>query len=192
MLKQLSVLFTSAFVLAAQSYQIDPDRSAAIFHVKHLMVNDVVGRFSKVRGIVSFNEQEPGKSSIEATIDVDTVDTKLLKRDIHLKSADFFDVANFPNMSFKSTRLYKADGVMKVEGNLTMHGVTKPLTLTLSEVHSETRTPQGNFVRRAVATTRISRKEFGLLWNKTIETGGFVVGDDIAITLEIELTRKPA
>ena len=192
MLKQLSFLIASAFVLAAQSYQIDPDRSAAIFHVKHLMVNDVEGRFSKVRGVVSFNEQEPGKSSIEATIDVETVDTKLLKRDIHLKSADFFDVAKFPIMSFKSTRLYKADGVMKVEGNLTMHGVTKTLTLTLSEVRGETRTPQGNFVRSAVATTRISRKEFGLLWNKTIETGGFVVGDEIAITLEIELTRKPA
>lgn len=192
MLKRLSFLFASAIVLAAQSYQIDPDRSAAIFHVKHLMVNDVVGRFSKVRGVVSFNEQEPGKSSIEATIDVGTVDTKLLKRDIHLKSADFFDVAKFPNMSFKSTRLYKADGVMKVEGNLTMHGVTKTLTLTLSEVRGETQTPKGNFVRSAVATTRISRKEFGLLWNKTIETGGFVVGDEIAITLEIELTRKPA
>ena len=191
MLKRFLYLSATALLAGAQTYQIDPDRSAAIFHVKHLMVNDVSGRFSKLSGVVTFDEKELGKSSIEATIDVETVDTKLLKRDIHLKSADFFDVAKFPNMTFKSTRLYKSDGVVKVDGNLTMHGVTKALTLTLSEVRSETRTPQGTFIRSAVATTKLSRKEYGLLWNKTIETGGFVVGDEIAITLEIELSRKP-
>ncbi len=192
MLKKIIILSTTALALAAQSYQIDSSHSGASFRVKHMMVTNVSGRFSNLKGAVTFDEKNVGKSSIEATIDIDTINTNEPKRDAHLKSPDFFDVAKFPQMSFKSTRIYKADGVMKADGNLMLHGVIRPVTLTLTELSGEVKHPQGSIVRGAVATTRISRKDYGLTWNKTIEAGGVVVGDEIAITLEIELSRKPA
>ena len=192
MLKKIIILSTTALALAAQSYQIDSAHSGASFRVKHMMVTNVSGRFSNLKGAVTFEEKNVGKSSIDATIDIETINTNEPKRDAHLKSPDFFDVAKFPQMSFKSTRIYKADGVMKADGNLTLHGVTRLVTLTLTELSGEVKHPQGSIVRGAVATTSISRKDYGLTWNKTIEAGGVVVGDEIAITLEIELTRKPA
>ncbi len=121
MLKQIIFLSTTALALAAQSYQIDSSHSGASFRVKHMMATNVSGRFSNLKGTVTFDEKNVGKSSIDATIDVDTINTNEPKRDAHLKSPDFFDVAKFPQMSFRSTRIYKADGVMKADGNLTLH-----------------------------------------------------------------------
>lgn len=190
MLKSFLLLTGGALGLLAQSYDIDSAHSAASFTVKHMMVTNVPGRFSNVQGKVAYDEKNLGKSSIEAVIDVTTVNTNQEKRDAHLKSPDFFDVAKYPTMTFKSTKVYKAGGVVKVDGNLTLHGVTKPVTLTLDEVSKEVKSASGTIVRGAVAKTIISRKEFGLTWNKLIETGGAVVGDEIAITLEIELSRK--
>ena len=192
MLKQLLFLSATALALTAQTYQIDSSHSGANFRVKHMMVTNVSGRFSNLKGAVTFDEKNLSKSSIEATVDIETINTNEPKRDAHLKSPDFFDVAKFPQMTFKSTKVYKAGGVTKADGDLTLHGVTKPVTLTLTELSGEVKHPMGTIVRGAVATTKISRKDYGLTWNKTIEAGGVVVGDEIAITLEIELSRKPA
>lgn len=192
MLKQLLFLSATALALTAQTYQIDSSHSGANFSVKHMMVSNVSGRFSNLKGAVTFDEKNLSKSSIEATVDIETINTNEPKRDAHLKSPDFFDAAKFPQMTFKSTKVYKAGGVTKADGDLTLHGVTKPVTLTLTELSGEVKHPMGTIVRGAVATTRISRKDYGLTWNKTIEAGGVVVGDEIAITLEIELSRKPA
>ena len=192
MLKQLLFLSATALALTAQTYQIDSSHSGANFRVKHMMVTNVSGRFSNLKGAVTFDEKNLSKSSIEATVDIETINTNEPKRDAHLKSPDFFDVAKFPQMTFKSTKVYKVGGVTKADGDLTLHGVTKPVTLTLTELSGEVKHPMGTIVRGAVATTKISRKDYGLTWNKTIEAGGVVVGDEIAITLEIELLRKPA
>ncbi len=192
MTKNFLSLAFSAVGVFAQSYDIDSAHSGASFTVKHMMVTNVSGRFSNVQGKVSFDEKNMAKSSIEATVDVATINTNEPKRDGHLKSPDFFDVAKYPTMTFKSSKVYKADGKILVDGMLSLHGVSKPVTLTLEELSPEVMPAPGKIVRGAVAKTKISRKEFGLVWNKTIETGGVVVGDEIAITLEIEATRKPA
>jgi polyisoprenoid-binding protein YceI len=192
MLKTALILGVSAAALFGQTYQINSAHSGASFSVKHMMVTNVSGRFSNVKGTVNFDEKNLAKSSIEATVDVGTVNTNEPKRDEHLKSPDFFDAAKFPTMTFKSTKVYKAGGVTKVDGNLTLHGVTKPVTLTLEEVSGEVKHPMGSLVRGAVAKTKINRKDFGLSWNKTLDTGGMMVGEEISITLEIEASRKPA
>jgi len=185
----LSLAF-SAVGIFAQSYDIDSTHSGASFSVKHLMVTNVSGRFSNLQGKVAFDEKNLAKSSIEATVDIATINTNEPKRDGHLKSPDFFDVAKYPTMTFKSSKFYKADGKILVDGTLSLHGVSKLVTLTIDELSPEVMPGPGKIVRGAVAKTKISRKEFGLVWNKTIETGGVVVGDEIAITLEIEATRK--
>ena len=192
MTKLFLILALSAVGVFAQSYDIDSAHSGASFSVKHMMVTNVSGRFSNVQGKLTFDEKNLGKSSIEATVDVATINTNEPRRDGHLKSPDFFDVAKFPTMTFKSSKVYKADGKILVDGTLSLHGVSKPVTLTLEELSGEVTPAPGKIVRGAVAKTKISRKEFGLVWNKTIEAGGVVVGDEIAITLEIEATRKPA
>lgn len=192
MTKTFLSLAVSAMGVFAQSYDIDSAHSGASFTVKHMMVSNVSGRFSNVQGKVSFDEKNMAKSSIEATVDVATINTNEPKRDGHLKSPDFFDVAKYPTMTFKSSKVYKAGGKYLVDGMLTLHGISKAVTLTIDEFSPEVTPAPGKIVRGAVAKTKISRKEFGLVWNKTIETGGVVVGDEIAITLEIEATRKPA
>ncbi len=192
MTKLFLIWTLGALSIFAQSYEIDSAHSGASFSVKHMMVTNVSGRFSNLHGKVDLDEKNLGKSSIEATIDIATINTNEPKRDGHLKSPDFFDVAKYPTMTFKSSKVYKADGKLLVDGTLSLHGVSKPVTLTLEELSGEVTSAPGRIVRGAVAKTKISRKEFGLVWNKTIETGGVVVGDEITITIEIEATRKPA
>lgn len=191
-MKSLLFLTLSAAAMMAQTYDIDTAHSGASFSVKHMMVTNVSGRFSNIKGKVVFDEKNLAKSSIEATVDVNTINTNEPKRDAHLKSPDFFDTEKFPTMTFKSTKVYKAGGVTKVDGTLTLHGVSKPVTLTLEELSGEVKHPMGSIVRGTVAKTKINRKEFGLGWNKALDTGGVMVSEEVAITLEIELSRKPA
>jgi polyisoprenoid-binding protein YceI len=191
-MKSLALLGLFASLSFGQTYQIDTAHSGAAFSVRHMMVTNVSGRFSNLKGSVVIDEKTPANSKVEAVIDVATVNTNEPKRDGHLKSPEFFDVAKFPTMTFQSTKVYKSGDVTKVEGNLTLHGVTKPVTLTLSEVSPEVKHPMGGLVRGATATTKISRKEFGLTWNRALEAGGVTVGDEVSITLEIEMSRKPA
>ncbi len=192
MLKPVIFLTLAALTLGAQTYEIDTSHSGASFSVKHMMVTNVSGRFSNAKGKVTYDEKNLAKSSIEATLDIATVNTNDAKRDAHLKTADFFDAEKYPTMTFKSTKFYKQGSTLMIDGTLSLHGVTKPVTLTVEELSGEVKHPAGTIVRGAVAKTRINRKDFGLTYNKVLDTGGVMIGEEIAITLEIELSRKPA
>jgi len=176
---------------SASNWTIDPEHSNVAFKVRHLMVSNVRGNFEKFAGTVELNDKDITRSRVEVSIDTNSINTNVQKRDAHLRSADFFDVARYPAMTFVSTRVAKAGGdKLKVTGNLTLHGITKEVTLDVEGPTGESKDPWGNIRKGATATTRINRKDFGLTWNKALETGGVVVGDDIAITLEIEMIKK--
>ncbi|MFO0572867.1 MAG: YceI family protein [Polyangia bacterium] len=183
-------LLASPLVARASTWEIDSAHSSAQFSVRHLMVSNVRGEFGKVAGTVNLNDSDPTKSTVEVEIDATSINTREAKRDEHLRSPDFFDVAKFPKISFKSTQISKVtDGKYSVVGNLTIHGVTKPVTLT-TELSPEIKDPWGNVKRGGTATTTVNRKDFGLTWNKALETGGVVVGDAVNIVVDVELARK--
>ncbi|HJY81651.1 MAG TPA: YceI family protein, partial [Candidatus Binatia bacterium] len=164
---------------------------SAQFAVRHLMVSTVRGEFSKVSGTVNLDEQDPTKSSIEATIDTASINTRVEKRDQHLKSPDFLDVAKYPTIAFKSKKIEKvSDTNFKVTGDLTLHGVTKEVVLEVEGSTKASKDPSGNLRIGGVATTKINRQDFGVQWNKALETGGVVVGDEVTITIDVELTKK--
>jgi polyisoprenoid-binding protein YceI len=187
-----------AFVLAALAipalaadYSIDSAHSAAQFSVRHLMVSNVRGEFGKITGKVVFDDATPAATTVEASVDVSTVTTREPQRDTHLKSPDFFDVVKYPAFTFKSTSVKKTSQGLDVAGELTIHGVTKPVVLHLSGITKEIKDPFGLLRRGATATTVINRQDFGVSWNKALDGGGVVVGDEVTITLDIEVTRKP-
>lgn len=191
--------FTGVVVLAAaglaqaafgSTWKIDPDHSAAEFSVKHMMVSNVKGSFSNVNGTVNLDDKDPAKSSVEATIDTSTINTQQAKRDADLKSPSFLDVAKYPSMTFKSTLVKKlAKDHFQVQGNLTIHGVTKPVTLD-AEVSAPAKDPWGNLRRGIHATTTINRQDFGMTYNKVLETGGLLVGNEVPITIDGEILQK--
>lgn len=182
--------FQAAALAIPETYNVDPNHSTIGFKVKHLF-SYVTGRFDKVAGTVVIDPEKPETSSVNVTIDTTTVDTANVKRDTHLKSPDFFDVEKFPAMTFvsKSVKQTGAD-TADVVGDLTLHGVTKEVPL---KVHFLGKGPgmQGETRGGWEATTTLKRSEFGLTWGKIIE-GTQVVGDDVAVTLEIEAIRKAA
>jgi polyisoprenoid-binding protein YceI len=186
----------AALVLApsfafATEYTIDSSHSSAQFSVRHLMVSNVRGELGKVEGVVNYNEKDVTKSTVEATIDATAINTREPKRDEHLRSPDFLDTAKFPTITFKSTKVEKASGdKLKVTGNLTLHGVTKPVTLDVEGVGTEIKDPWGNVKRGSVVTAKINRKDFGLGWSAVMESGGMVVGDEVSITIDAELLKK--
>ncbi len=186
-----ATLVVPSFALAA-NWEIDASHSAASFAVKHLMVSTVRGGFSGVKGVVKVDEKDVTKSTVEATIDASTINTLDAKRDEHLKGADFLDVAKFPTLTFKSTKVEKAKDGLKVTGDLTLHGVTKPVVLNVEGPTQAVKDPWGNTKSGATATTTLNRKDFGLTWNKALEAGGVVVGDEIKVTLDLELSKKDA
>ena len=174
------------------TYNIDTQHSSAQFKVRHMMIANVKGEFDKVSGTVEFDPANPGAGSIVASVDVASISTREPDRDNHLKSPDFFDVANYPTITFQSTKVTDAGGgEYKVAGELTIHGTTKPVTLDVESVSDEVKDPWGFMRRGATAMTRISRKEFGMEFNIPLDGGGVVVGDHIDITLDIEMVRKP-
>ena len=175
----------------ASTWTIDPDHSNIGFKVKHLMVSNVKGSFDKHTGTVEINDQDITKSKVEVSIDTNSINTNVQKRDEHLRSADFFDVAKHPTMTFVSKKVAKAGkDRLKVTGDLTLHGVTKQVVLDVAPLSRESKDPWGNIRRGTTATTKIDRKDFGLTWNKGLETGGVLVGDEVTITLEIEMIKK--
>lgn len=175
----------------ASAWEIDSSHSSAQFGVKHMMVSTVRGTFSNVKGTINLDDKDITKSTIEATLDATTVNTNEPKRDEHLRSPDFFDVAKYPTITFKSTKVAKAGkDKLNVTGDLTMHGVTKPVVLAVEGPTPETKDAWGNVRRGATATTKIKRSDFGLTWNKALEAGGVAVGDEISITLDLETTKK--
>ena len=170
----------------AAAWDIDPAHSAAAFSVRHMMISNVRGEFGKVGGTIEWDGK---KGSVDATIDATTINTRDEKRDGHLKSPDFFDVAKFPTITFKSTKIVAHGGKLAITGDLTIHGVTRPVVVE-AEVSRETKDPWGMTRVGASGSTKINRKDFNLVWNKALETGGVVVGEEVQITLDIEMTKR--
>jgi len=175
----------------ASSWKIDPDHSNAQFKVRHMMVSYVRGNFPEVQGLIQIDDQDLSKSSVEVTIAAASIDTNQAKRDTHLKSPDFFDVEKYPTLTFKSKQVTVGpDNTLRILGDLTIHGVTKEVELTVSGPTPSAKDPWGNVRRGAEATAKVNRKDFGLVWNKTLETGGVLVGDDVEINIEIEMIQQ--
>ena len=182
----------AALPLAAQpvTYVIDSSQSSAQFSVRHLMVSNTKGEFSKVDGTLVFDSKNPAASKVEAVIDATTINTREPKRDAHLKSPDFLDVAKYPTLNFKSKQVSKSGDHLLMKGDLTIRGVTKEVVLTVEGPTPEIKDNRGNVKIGASATTKINRRDFGVVYNQLVEAGGVVVGDEISITIDIEATRK--
>ena len=185
------VLAVGAGSMSAQTtWSIDAKHSEADFAIKHMAISTVHGSFRGVAGTVTLDEKNLTKSSVEATIDITTVDTGVAQRDGHLKSPDFFDAAKFPSMTFKSTGVTKAGDHYDVAGLLTLHGVTKPVVLAL-ETPGAAQSMDGKSLHHGfTATTTINRQDFGLTWNGTLKSGDSVLGNDVKIELNIEAVQQ--
>lgn len=174
----------------ASTWEVDTAHSEVGFKVRHLAVSNVRGNFTKFSGTVKLDEKNIANSSVVVTVDTRSVNTNNQKRDKHLRSSDFFDADRYPEMKFVSTRVRKSGDGLEVTGNLTLHGVTKPITLAVEGPTGEVKDPWGKTRRGATARVTINRQDFGLRWSKTLETGGLVVGNDVKIELEVELIKK--
>lgn len=174
------------------TWTLDPAHTLVEFAAKHLMITTVKGRFADVSGTIHMDETDPAASSVEAVIKAASIDTRTDQRDAHLKSADFLEVERYPEITFKSTKVERVgDQHYRVTGNLTIHGVTKPVVLDVQD-EGRTKDPWGGERAGFSATTRIDRRDFGLTWNQVVETGGVVVSNEIRITLEVEATKTAA
>jgi polyisoprenoid-binding protein YceI len=172
------------------TYQIDSAHSGVHFSVRHLMISTVRGSFSGVKGTVVHDPDNPLATTMEAEVDINTVNTNDEKRDGHLKSPDFFDAAKFPVMTYKSSQVTKGTSTdYTVAGDLTLHGVTKPVTLSVEEVSGETKDPWGKTRIGATAKGKLNRSDFGLVWNAALETGGVMVGDEVKIEFDIQMVK---
>jgi polyisoprenoid-binding protein YceI len=172
-------------------WQIDPAHSAAHFSVRHLMISNVRGEFTKLSGSAVLNPADPSKSTVEVTIQTASINTREPQRDEHLRSADFLDVANNPTITFKSKRNEAVElEYYKLTGDLTIRGVTKEVTLDVEGPTPPVKDPWGNVRAGVTASTKINRKDFGLVWNALVEGGGVMVGDEVKITIEAELIQQ--
>ncbi|HTR51807.1 MAG TPA: YceI family protein [Kofleriaceae bacterium] len=169
-------------------WNIDPSHSTAEFTVRHLMITNVRGRFGKLAGTVEYDPERPEATQIDATIDATSIDTQEAKRDAHLRSPDFFDVEKFPTLTFRSSKVSKTRDGLDVTGDLTMHGVTRQIVLAVETPSDATKDPWGNTRIGATATAKLNRKDWGLNWNAALEAGGVLVGEQVKIQLEIQLT----
>ena len=181
---------TTAAPASTITWKIDPAHSHAEFKVKHMMISNVKGSFSGLSGTLIENTADPARSQVEATIDISSINTGDEQRDAHLKSPDFFHHEEHPVMTFKSTKIEKkGDQEYGVTGDLTVHGVTKPLTFIVEGPSAPGKDPWGNTRIGLSATAKINRKDFGLTWNAALETGGILVGEDVQITLDVQFIK---
>jgi len=185
-----ALLLAAPAVAHAADYEIDPGHSGASFTVKHMMISNVRGDLSGLKGVASWNKPDLSDAKVEVAIDASTIETHNAVRDKHLKSPDFFDVAKYPTLTFKSTKVVKSGDKLAITGELTMHGVTRPVTFEASAPTKEVKDPWGNTRVASTATAKINRKDYGLSWNKTLEAGGVVVGEEVTIELDLELLKK--
>lgn len=185
-------LLLAAGAAQASEWQLDPAHTDVTFSVTHLAISEVTGKFKTVSGTMNLDPDNLKDSSVDVTIDVASINTGVDKRDGHLKSPDFFNVEKFPTLTFKSTKVRKAGkGKLKVTGDLTMHGVTKSVTLDVDGPSPAVKNPFSGEAHRAfTATGKLDRREFGLEWNKALESGGVVVGNEIQITISAEFINK--
>lgn len=196
-MRRIAVMAITALVLAlpaevpAGTWELDSAHTGVQFKVRHLMVSYVRGDFEKVSGKIVYDEQDVSKSSADITIDVASINTRVAKRDKHLRSPDFLDVAKHPSITFKSKKVEKAgNGKLKMTGDLTIRGATREVVLEVEGPTPPIKDLQGKTRVGGIASTRINRKDFGLTWNKALETGGVVVGDEVEITIDIEILKE--
>lgn len=176
---------------AATTFDIDPSHTSAHFAIKHLVVSTVRGSMGKVAGTLEFDQADPTKSTVVATIDVAGIDTRDAKRDEHLRAPDFLDAAKYPTITFKSTAVESlAENRFKVTGDLTIKGVTKSVVLDVEGAPTPIKDPFGNVKLGGVARTKINRQDFGVTWSRTMDGGGLVVGDEVDITIDIEVAQR--
>ena len=176
--------------ITTTTWNIDPVHSVAEFKVKHMMISNVKGQFAKVAGSLTLNESNLANSRVEVSIDASSIETRDAQRDAHLKSPDFFDVAKFPTLSFKSTSVRVVrDGELAVEGDLTIRDVTRKVVFNVEGPTPPAKDPWGNTRVAVSASTKINRKDFGLSWNAALETGGILVGDEVTINLEVQFVK---
>jgi len=172
------------------TWTLDPVHSVVEFKVRHMMISNVKGQFPGITGVLTLDQNEIAGSRVEATIDASTINTREPQRDAHLKSADFLDVEQFPTLSFRSTQVKRTGGdELAVTGDLSIHGVTRPVTFHVEGPTAAGKDPWGNTRIGLSATTKIHRKDFGLTWNAALETGGILVGEDVTITLDLEFVK---
>jgi polyisoprenoid-binding protein YceI len=170
-------------------WAIDASHSNVEFSVRHLMIATVKGRFADVQGTIVLDESDPTQSEIDVTIGAASIDTRMAQRDEHLRSADFFDVAKFPTLTFKSRSIQKDGDDLKVTGDLTIRGVTRQVVLDVT-AHGQQTDPWGGQRAGFEATGRIKRSDFGLTWNQALEAGGVAVSDDVKIAIDAELVKQ--
>ncbi len=189
----VSAIYLMAFPLlsSAATYQVDPDHSSIQFKIRHLTVSNVTGTFNKFSGTAMIDDQAPTTLKVEATIDAASVDTGHVKRDEHLKGPDFFDVTKYPTITFVSKKVEKVGpGKLKIIGDLMMHGVAREVTVDVEGPTVEIKDPWGNLRRGASGTAKINRNDFGITWNKVLDTGGLVIGEEVNVYVEVEWVRK--
>jgi polyisoprenoid-binding protein YceI len=177
--------------MTTNRWDIDVGHSAIHFWVRHLVISKVHGRFARWSGAIELDPQDLTRSSVEVKIDATSIDTQVADRDTHLRSPDFLDVAKYPELTFRSTKIEKAGGGYRVLGDLTIHGVTKPVTLE-AEFAGTAKDPWGNERAGFSAKTSLDRREFGLTWNAALEAGGVLVGEKVEISVELEAVKKAA
>ena len=177
--------------MAAHTWDIDVTHSAVQFHVRHMVISKVHGRFARWSGAIQLDTADLTRSSVEVRIDAASVDTQVADRDAHLKSPDFLDAAKYPEITYRSRRIEKAGGGYRVIGDLSIHGVTREVVLD-AEFAGTGKDPWGNERAGFAAKTSIDRKDFGLKWNAALETGGVLVGEKVEISIELEAVKKAA
>ena len=181
---------TASAAKTGTTWQIDAAHSLVEFSVRHMMFTTVKGRFTDVKGTVVADEGEPARSTVEATMSVATIDTRVDQRDGHLRSADFFDVEQYPTITFTSRRIDgDPAGEFRLVGDLTIRGVTREVTLDVT-FEGRGKDPWGSERAGFTAKSKVNRKDFGLTWNQALETGGVLVGDEVKIAIEVELVKQ--
>lgn len=176
--------------MATSKWIIDNAHTGVHFSVRHMMITNVRGEFQKVSGTVEYDPDRPESISIQAEIDVNSINTRDAQRDGHLKSPDFFDAEKHPKIVFRSTSAKREGDGLSVTGDLTIRGVTRPMTLAVEAPSAPSKDPFGNVRVGTTATTKIKRSDFGITWNAAIEAGGVLVGDDVNITLDVSLIQQ--
>lgn len=177
----------------ASTWKLDPAHTSVRFTIKHMMVSNVPGTFGKVSGTANYDGKDLKNASVDATIDANSINTSDEHRDGHLKGADFFDTAKYPTITFKSTKVEaESNGNFKLHGNLTLHGVTKEVVLECEKLATPIKDPKGQLHSGTSATATVNRKDFGLTWNKALDNGGAMIGDEVKVNIEVELVEGGA
>ena len=188
----IMLLLAAPALASGATWQIDPGHSSFQFKIRHMMVSNVRGDFGKItKGVIFLDDREVSNIKAEVIIEAASINTGHAKRDEHLRGPDFFDVTRYPTITFVSKQVTRIDSdKLRATGELTIHGITREIILDVYGLTPEIKDPGGTFRRGVTATSKINRKDFGLTWNRVLDTGGVVVGDEVEISVEIEMLRK--